>query len=320
MISLGRGALLLVLASSGCSRAHDEDAASSASAAAETPAPAPAIVAGVAGVAGAWPDVPTGETASGAIWQTVRHGTGHVHLALPRGVEPEKASLPFGHPVVRVRAGESIVDITYSSGGAQFGHGLAQNPPTIVGLPIERIARTPENTTILYRRSDGHVVMGWVRGAECKAEHLRPGDESAAFAVCESVRVPPPGRWERRTRTSGPLMPVPADAELREEHGVALLYAGHYAAKVVDAVCPDEAELRDELRPETWTFEHRDLPHGPVLLGRGVRTWDGATYDTATNVWATRRQHCCVASIFGFFTPPTDAQIDDVARLCDETS
>jgi hypothetical protein len=50
--------------------------------------------------------------------------------------------------------------------------------------------------------------------------------------------------------------------------------------------------------------------------GRIVR----ATYDTATSVWATRGEHCCVASILEFFTPPTDAQIEDVARLCDETS
>jgi hypothetical protein len=164
-------------------------------------------------------------------------------------------------------------------------------------LPIERIARTPENTTILYRRGDERVVLGWVRGAECKTEFLHAEDENAAFAVCESVRVPPPGAWERRKRTSGPLMPVPADVELREEHGVALLYAGHYVAKVVNRGCPDEAELRDQLSPETWVFERRDLPHGSVLLGRGSRTWDGATYDTATTVWATRRDHCCVASI-----------------------
>lgn len=309
---------LLVLASSCCSRAQEEAPAPVA----VNPSPAVDTRAReiVASVAGAWPDVPSGETASGAIWQTVRHGTIHVHLALPRGVEPLMSSLEYGHPVVRVRAGESTVEITYSSGGAQFGAGLARDPPMLDSLPIERIARTPENTTILYRRGDERRVLGWVRGAECKTEFLRPGDESAAFAVCESVRVPPPGRWERRTRTSAPLMPVPADAELREESGVALLYAGHYTAKVVAGVCPDEAELRDALPSETWTFEHRDLTHGPVLVGRGKRTWDGATYDTATRVWATRGGHCCVASIGEFFTPPTEAQIEDVARLCDETS
>jgi hypothetical protein len=318
MMQLGRGALLFVLATSSCSGRREEDAAPSvASPSVAKAIDAPAIV---AGVAGAWPDVPQGQTASGAIWQTVRHGTIHVHLALPPGIEPVKSSLEFGHPVVSVRAGDSTVQITYSSGGAQFGAGLAGDPPKLDSLPIERIARTPENTTILYRRGDEQVVLGWVRGAACKTEFLRPGDESAAFAVCESVRVPSPGPWERRTRMSGPLMPVPADAELSEEHGVALLYAGHYVAKIVNRVCPDEAELRDQLSPEMWVFQRRELPHGPVLVGRGSRKWDGATYDTATTAWATRGDHCCVASILEFFTPPTDVQVEDIARLCDETS
>ena len=181
MIELRRLALLVSFALPSCSRAPEEEPAPSvAGSTVASPTPAPEAV---AGVEGAWPEVPRGETASGAIWQTVRHGTIHVHLALPRGVEPVKSTLEYGHPVVKVRVGDSSVQITYSSGAAQFGPELARDPPTMASLPIERIARTPENTTILYRRGDQRVVLGMVRGAECKTEVLHAEDEDAAFAV-----------------------------------------------------------------------------------------------------------------------------------------
>jgi len=312
-----RIALAALFGASACTSAaepRDPDVAPSSTVAAADGAPL------AESTPGAWPAVPHGTTASGATWQTIRHRTVHVHLAVPKGAAIERSSLEYGHPVVRVPVGDSLVEIVFSSGTAPFDPGLAKDPPEIVGMPVERIARTAENTTVLYRKHGTLVVLGWVRGAKCSGEFLRPQDIDEAFDVCASMRVPPPGLWQSRHEDSlGPHPPVPADAFLEAPHGVPVIYTGHYVARVVTGDCPPDAELRDEV-VNALELETRDYPHGPVRIGKLSDSADDTTYRTDTLIFATRHDHCCAATILGFFTPPTDAQIDDVARLCDATS
>ena len=273
-------------------------------------APAPVVVRSD----DAWPDVPTAATAHGR-WQTIRHETVHVHLAVPTDAKVVKRRLPYGHPsVVIVGPKGSEVQITYSSGAGVFGHGLAQEPPTVAGLPIARIERSPENTTVAYSVNGVPRVVGWVRGAECKIESLVPEAIDFGFSTCASMRVPKPGPLLERTGAE-PFSIAPAEATHVIGY-VPLLYAGHFSAKRTRGVCSTEAEIR-AFHGTHFQLERRRGEHGPLLVGRSFSEYDGVTFPSTTTVWATRAGRCCVATIAEALTPPTDAQLDYIARLCD---
>ncbi len=310
-------AVTCALAASGCTappRSHDAPV--------DAPPPAAASATAESWPPGtAWPTVPQGRTPAGATWQSVRHGTVHVHLAVPAGAELTRATLEFGHPVVRVAVGHSTVEITFSSGTAPFAPGLARDPPRLAGLPLERIARTPDNTTVQYLRQGQRTVLGWVRGAKCESVWLADDDVATVFDLCASLRVPPPGPWRRRDSDGGvPLPPVPQDATLDGSARVPVIYTGHYVARVVPGACPSEAEVREASGADPVAFERPTYPHGPVLVARRTGSYEGERYPAETSVWAARAGHCCIATIGEFFTDATAEQVDDVARLCDATA
>ena len=262
----------------------------------------------------AWPDVPQGNTAEGATWRTIRHETIHVHIAVPADGEVREGTLAFGHPVVFVSADGVTVEITFSSGGGVFGHGLTADPPNVVGIPVEAISATEENTTVHYVRNGQHVVKGWVRGAECSAERLAEAEVSAAFSLCSTLRVPRPGPLiNAPVGSTFSLLPSQAVVMQRS---APLVYAGHFVARTVPGPCSSEEEIRAH-HGQSFTLERKQADHGDLLVGIDYAEYDGVRFRSGTTVWAARAGQCCVATIMESLTPPTQEQIDYVARLCD---
>jgi hypothetical protein len=267
-----------------------------------------------------WPELPPAPP--GTTYRTVHAKTIHVAVAVPKGASVETSSLPFGHPVVYVTVGSARLSITFSSGRNVFMADLAKSPPMVASLPVERIVTTPENTAVLFRRKSGELVVnGWVRAAECIGESLQPTEVDLAFSVCASLRVPPPGPLHPGgDEVDKPFPPIPEGAYVSREYGVTQLYAGQFAGKVLAKPCPTEDELHAAWPKDDLHLERKDYPHGSVLVSREEASYEGAHYRAATTVWAMRHAHCCIATIPEAFTPPTEAQVDYVARWCDATN
>ncbi|MCR9162749.1 MAG: hypothetical protein ACE37F_02725 [Nannocystaceae bacterium] len=300
---------LLTLTLAGCQKA-EQPAAARVEPDAVSSGAEPDVGAAVVLSDAAWPSAPEED----ASWQTIRYETVHVRLAVPKGARVERQRMPYGHPSVVVVGAKGSVQITYSSGAGVFARGLGEEPPTVAGLPIERIERTPENTTVAYVVQGIPRVVGWVRGAECKVESLDPEVIDFGFSLCASMRVPKPGPLVE-ARPGAPFSAVPSDAVLLEDR-VPLLYAGHFNAKRTPGPCASEAEIREH-QGERFELEKRPGERGEILVGRAFSEYDGAVFPSTTSVWATRGGRCCVATIAEAITPPTRAQVDYVARLCD---
>ncbi len=264
-----------------------------------------------------WPAIPKAPV--GRTYREVRAGTLQVAIAIPEGGKVEATKLPFGHDVVYVDSGATRVSITFSSGGTVFAPGLSKTPPKIASLPVDRIVRDPENVTVAFRRKGGElVVSGWVRGAECQAESLAPASVDEALALCASLRVLAPGPTTREVAPDQkPFPKVPADTFVRHDHGVTQLFAGQFVAKVLARKCPTDAEVRDAFVRGDPHVTHATYPHGSVTVSRAEDEFEGVTVRTSTTVWAERGAACCIATIPEHFTPPSEAQIDWVARWCD---
>jgi hypothetical protein len=279
-------------------------------------APVPEKSAVIAPASSVWPALDV-DPPAGTTFRAFHHGTLHVRIALPAGAKAEETRLTYGHPAIVVTLGDVRVQITYSSGGAMWGGTLAQSPPKMGTMAVDRVERDADHVTVIYRQKDGTpIVNAWSRGAEGRGEWLRDDQLDAAFRICATMRTLPPGAW-RDVEPRFP--PIPEGASVSHEYGVTEMVAGHFRGKVLEKACPSREEVEKNHAPSEMKLEVRAMSHGSVLVGREFQTYEGRRWEAGTTFWATRGERCCVGYIPEFFTPPSSAQIDDVARWCDLT-
>ena len=299
--------LLAAVTTAGCGRTAKPETHAPLESASSTPM-APSV----------WPPLPPAP--AGSTYVPLHAQTLQVAVAVANPSAIRTDSLPYGHSVIYVDLGAATLSITFTSGMNAFEAGLQKTPPTFIGLPVERMVRTPDNTTLLLHTRDGENVMGYTRGAECKGEQLAPSDIDAAFAICASLRTLAPGPLTEEVPPSQrPFPKVPKGAYASHEY-VTEVHAGQFIGKVIEGACPTQAELEAKWTPGDLGLERRDYPHGVVLISHEAQEYEGTRYATLTEVWATRRDHCCIAMIPEFFTPPNQSQIDYVASWCDSTA
>lgn len=262
----------------------------------------------------AWASVPTGTTADGATWQTIRHGTVHAHVALPAGVSVELGTLEYGHPVVRLRGDQLELQITFSSGTPRFVT-TGSSPASLSN--VRRVA-TDRNVTMAYTAQGERRVAGWTRSTLCEALHVTPANEDLAFRICASMQLPHPGAL-LAPRPAGSEPPWPAQPEhatVERIGTVRRMLTGHFSAQVNSrGPCPTVSRLHETYGADLETRE-RALPNGPALQGQLYERLGADRWPSGVVIWATRANYCCMASISGD-PAPTEAQVTYVAELCD---
>jgi hypothetical protein len=281
----------------------------------------------------AWPTVPAEATAPpGYTWTTLRHETVHARLLVPDDAavtEVTEVDAGAARPVVRVAHQAVTAELTFNPHAAWLSPGVLRAP---VGGAGSAVRQTPDNIAWQAELPDGGVrVSGYARGVQCVVE-LGPFDRGAteeAFTVCASLRPPALGEWgPAAAKPNGTAVPAGAwvEATRGELIGDSLLgpyaprlYAGWYG--LAHTNCPaDYATLGTATAGEAEVAVTRvDSAGGPAHLRLGRATRDGVTFTSSARLVAPRGEGCCSVELFPFRTPPSDAEIAYLVRLCDTT-
>ncbi len=265
-----------------------------------------------------WPSVPRGRTEEGWVWQTLRHQTIHVHLALPPTYRVELGTDPNQFPVIRLHGPGAELEVSYSSGTARFVT-TGEMPPSVTQV---RRVESEQNVAMAYDDAQGRRRVGsWTRAAHCELLRATESNQDEAFRVCQSMRHPPPGAL-LAPRTADPAtsaaawLPQPEHATVDHVGGLRRMFTGHFRVQVNPrGPCPPLETLAERYGPD---LEARPiaLAHGPALQGQLYERLVDLRWPAGVVVWATRGGQCCTATIPGV-PAPTDAQVTYVAEICD---
>ncbi|MCA9579266.1 MAG: hypothetical protein KC668_27750, partial [Myxococcales bacterium] len=263
----------------------------------------------------AWPAVPSGTTPEGWVFQTIRHETIHVHLAVPPNYRVELGRHSTGLPAVYLHGPGTDIEITYSSGTARFVT-TGRIPSSITNVRREA---SPHGVTMAYNDAQGmRRVASFIRAARCELLWATPDNEDEAFRVCATMRHPPPGPLAppRARGTNAPWPPQPEFAAVSTLGSVRRMLTGHFSVQVNRrGPCPS-AETLVERYGRDIEVRAIDLPNGPALRGQLYERLDRERWVSGVSIWATRAGQCCTGSITGE-PVATEAQVTYVAELCD---
>lgn len=329
---LAIGSLLLGFACTEVAPAPPGEVAGTVSTASSQPGAAPVAER----VAPPWEGAPESPAPPGFGWRSVHHETIHARLLVPDGAKVESTRDGYGYPRVDIDVGGNAVLLQFDSGIGKLGNTLAGKPPTVYGLPVEKVHFGPENVAARYRTKPGDLrISGFAPGVKCIFEPFGAVPAAALdkiFTVCASLRSPAPGAWRRATveeRAHGGMTDVPAGgwvegalpptpgSLLRPGKHIARLHLG--ALVLSGAQCPPSIEpLRErEVDEAEVVVEERKTAGGDAWLRRATDVHDGDRFPGDTTLFARRGGGCCRAMFVPWTAPPSAAQVDYALALCD---
>ena len=259
----------------------------------------------------AWPSRPIDTDIHGAIWQSIRHRSIHVHVAVPHGFEIYRGALDNGRPVVRLVAPDLSIEIVDSNGPPHSA--LAGEVPP--GVTDVHRAATDQNLTLAYTENGERVVIGWSRSASCRALYVTSQNEEMAFDLCAGMGVPHPGPVRQFASPAAFSPPMSDQAAFEVEAGVRRWMTGYFTLEVTDGRCASADSLRASHGGDV-DFTPRVLPHGPALEGQLYQGAGSDRWGSGVGVWMTRAGYCCSARLLGEL-PISPEQVTYVAELCD---
>jgi hypothetical protein len=269
-------------------------------------------------------------------WHTVNHETIHARVLVPNGGKADYTRDAYGYPRVHIAVDEAWVSLQFDSGIGHLASSLGATPPTVHGLPTEKVQIGSDHVALRYRTKMGDLrIMGYAPGVTCSFETFREVPEPTLeriFTVCASLRSPPLGAWRRATseeRAHGGMTDVPEGGWVEPgppQHPGRFFMPGKFVARLYlgglvinGAVCPPSLDMlqKPDVNEAAVEVEVRSTAAGDAWIRKAIEEYDAARFPGTTVIYAARAGGCCRAEFVPWTAPPTSAQIDQAIALCD---